>query len=694
MSLRDYEWDGYYPGHCDHLHEFFIPAFQHSTHYDRITGDFSSSVLSVFSEGLQDFIHNGGTIRLMTGVELFPSDIDAIERGRAGDVLADKIDWDEVSEGCSEQVLEALAWLIANDVLQIKIGAVLDDSGQPRGSDWGQWHQKVVIFSDSEGNSISVVGSPNESFKALQRNRESIDVNRSWVEHPTEDWDEKRKVQSHRDEFEDLWEDNGAGARVFDFPEAARSEILEYKPKYEPDWDDVAEEVQEETAGPSPYPYQERAINRFLENNNRILLEHATGTGKTWSSLFATQEIANEDSIIVILAPTTDLVEQWASNDNVGEFFPDSVVVQCTGEENWAPQLYDMLVADNRSSPLVAVATMHPVTLEKLFDVIDSHSAPEDRILIADEVHNLGSEQRRDRLSEFDADARIGLSATPERGDEGDEFIEEYFGGATDQITLEEAIEDYDVLSDYEYHIHTVSLSEVEREEYNELSKEIAQKYLRYKDYDGQNIMEVADRNPPLRGVIMERARILKECQEKDAIAADVLADIGDKTLVFCNTRDHARRVKSLMDDATSRRIGLFFGSLSKEERDGFMADFRGDFIDTLVSIDVLNEGINVPLCDSAILIANSMSEREAVQRRGRVLRKAEEEKRAQIHDFITLPVDKELIEHQTADLTDAEITLINKELDRVERMNEAAWNRERNDLDIISLRNTVAMYE
>lgn len=694
MSLRDREWDGYYPGHSDHLNEFFIPAFQKSTQYDRITGDFSSSIISIFSEGLKDFIDNGGTIRLMTGVELFPSDIDAIERGQTGDVLAEKIDWDEVAEGHSEKVLEALAWLIANDILEIKIGAVLDDDGQPRGSDWGQWHQKVVIFSDADRNSISVVGSPNESFKALQRNRESIDVNRSWVEHPTEDWDEKRKVKSHRREFNNLWDDHGSGARVFDFPEAARAEIIEYKPRYEPDWDEVAKEVEKDTDGPTPYPYQERAINLFQENDHRIVLEHATGTGKTWSSLFATKDIATENSVIVILAPTTDLVEQWASNDNVGQFFPDSVIVQCTGEETWAPKLYDMLVAKTRTAPVVAISTMHPVTLEKLFGTIIDHSDPEDRILIADEVHNMGSEQRRERLEEFYAGARIGLSATPERGDEGDEFIEEYFGSVTDTITLEEAIEDYEVLSEYEYHIHTVSLNEFEREDYNELSKEIAQKYLRYKSYDGQDMMEVADMNPPLRGVIMERARVLKECQAKDAIAADALKEIGSKTLVFCNTRNHARRVKDLMDETTSRRIGLFFGSLSQDERDGFMSDFRGDFIDTLVSIDVLNEGINVPICDSAILIANSMSEREAVQRRGRVLRKAEEEKRAQIHDFITLPVDQEVIKHQAAELTSAEITLIHKELDRVERMNEAAWNRERNDLQIISLRNAVALYK
>lgn len=693
MSLRDYDWDGYYPGSTDHLREFFIPALKRSTSYDRITGDFSSSVLSIFSDGLKEFIDSGGKIRLITGTELFPSDIEAIERGKADDVLVDKIDWEEVEEGSSEGVLEALAWLIANSILDIKVGAIVDEDQRPRSSDYGQWHQKVAIFSDNDA-SISVVGSPNESFKALQRNRESLDLNRSWVTHPTEDWDEATKVKSHQSEFESLWDDRADGARVFKFPEAVKSDILEYKPRYEPDWDEVTDVAQEQEDGPTPRPYQQSAIDLFLENDYRILLEHATGTGKTWTSLFSASEIATDSSVIVILAPTTDLVKQWASSDNVGQFFPNSVVIECTGDEDWSKDLYDMLLSD-RDAPLVVISTMYPDTMAKIFEMVNTRTNPSDQILIADEVHNVGSERRREKLDQFQpTGGRIGLSATPERGDDGDEFIERYFGDVVDTITLEDAIEQYSVLSEYEYHIHVVTLNPVEREEYNELSKDIAQKYQRYRSSESDPITEVADRNPPLRGAIMERARILKECQEKDVVTADVIGDLGDKTLVFCNTRDHARRVKSVIDESSARNIGLFFGSLSSDERDGFMSDFEDGFLDTLVSIDVLNEGIDVPECDSAVLVANSMSEREAVQRRGRVLRKAEEETRAQIHDFITLPVAQEEIEYQQADLSTAEVNLIKKELLRVERMNEAAWNREQNDLDIIRLRNQVAVYE
>jgi superfamily II DNA or RNA helicase len=703
MTLQDHDWEGYYAGHRDHVRELFLPALSHSIQYDRVTGDFSSSILSVFAEGLESFVNRGGRIRMMAGVEMFESDREAIERGEAGDVLIDAINWEGVREGYSEEVLGALAWLINEGHLEIKIGAMLDGDGRVRGREWGEWHQKMAIFTDEQQASISLIGSPNSSFKALHRNRESLDINRSWVTNPTEEWDEQRKVASHREEFRNLWEDKATDAVVFEFPAAVEKEILEHRPEMEPDWDAVIRELEEQITEEegnnedeiSPRPYQAEAIERFKTNGNRILLKHATGVGKTWSSLFAVSDIATPESIVMILAPTTDLVEQWdQEDDNVGMFFPESRVIRCSGDNpNWRKELYRGLVT-TRNEPLFAVSTMHPATMGDMFDTVAEHTNPENRILIADEVHNVGSERRRDVIEGFDAGGgRIGLSATPERGDEGDDFIWSYFGPTVDEITLEEAIHEYDVLSEYKYYVHIVTLRPWERDRYNELSEEITQLYVRHREYDDQPIMETADQNERLKGKIMERADIIKEAEEKDVVVTEVIDDAGEKTMVFANKRQHCRRIKDAIDERSTRRIGLFFGSFSAEDREGFLSDFRRGTIDTLVSIDCLTEGVDVPECDSAVLVANSLSEREAVQRRGRVLRKAEDSDRAVIHDFITLPVSREHLENGDADLSRYETSMIEKELNRVERMNEEAYNHERNDLTIIRLRNALTMY-
>ncbi|MFK5604649.1 DEAD/DEAH box helicase family protein [Haloferax volcanii] len=705
MTLQDHDWEGYYAGHRDHVHELFLPALKHSIRYDRVTGSFSSSILSVFAEGLESFVNRGGRIRMMAGVELFEADQKAIERGETGDILVDAINWDAVREGFSEEVLEALAWLIDEGHLKIKIGAMLDSEGRVRGREWGEWHQKMAIFTDEEQESISLIGSPNSSFKALYRNRESLDINRSWVTNPTEEWDEQRKVENHREEFQELWTDNAIDAIVFEFPDAVEKEILEYRPTMEPDWDAVIKSLEEELIEKdksddedeiSPRPYQAEAIKRFKTNGNRILLKHATGVGKTWSSLFAVSDIATSNSVVIILAPTTDLVEQWdQEDDNVRMFFPQSKVVRCSGDnQNWRKELYRSLVTA-RNEPLFAVSTMHPSTMGDMFNIVAEHTKPDDRILIADEVHNVGSERRRNVIKDFDAGGgRIGLSATPERGDEGDDFIWSYFGPTVDEITLEEAIHKHKVLSEYKYYIHVVTLRPWERDKYNELSEEITQLYVRHREYDDQPIMETADQNERLKGKIMERANIVKEAEEKDVVVTDVIDDAGEKTMVFGNKRKHSRRIKDAIDEVSTRRIGLFFGSFSAKDREGFLTDFRRGTIDTLVSIDCLTEGVDVPECDSAVLVANSLSEREAVQRRGRVLRKTEDSDRAVIHDFVTLPVSRNDLESGDADLSRYEIRMIEKELNRVERMNEEAYNHERNDLTVIRLRNTLAMYK
>lgn len=704
MGLRDRQWEGYYPGHRDHLRDVFIPAIESSIQYDRITGDFSSSVLSIFAEGLETFVDNDGLMRIMTGVELFEHDVDAIERGEADDVLVDAINWETVQEGYSDAILEALAWLVAEGYLDFKLGAVRDEEGNIRGNEYGAWHQKMAIFTDDGGDSISIVGSPNESFKALRRNRESISLNRSWVTNTEEEWDEQRRVASHRKEFKQLWADEAPDSVVFKLPEALEQNLLRYKPDTEPEWDAVVAEINdgfqesEDDGGeelPDPYSYQQQAIDRFKENGNRIVLEHATGAGKTWTSLFATRDIASPDSVVIVLAPTTDLVEQWDSQDNISQFFPDSRVIRCVGENpSWRKLLYKALVSD-RSAPLIAVSTMHPTTMRDLFDIMSDHTIPEQRILIADEVHNTGAEQRRDVLRSFDvAGGRIGLSATPDRDDEGDQFIESYFGSVRDEITLAEAIYDYEVLSEYRYYIHVVSLTGYERDEYLKLSQQIMNMYQSHRDYDNQPLLETADQYQPLRGKIMKRANIAKEAAGKDPIVADVIDDIGEKTMVFCNTRAHARRIKRAIDRHSTRRVGLFFGNLSSKARDNFRNDFEDGTIDTLASIDVLTEGVDVPECDSAILVANSLSEREAVQRRGRVLRKSGKDRKAVIHDFITLPVPQEQFESGDADLSGYEISLIEKEIGRVQRMNEEAYNWERNDLTLIRLQNAMAMYQ
>jgi len=677
MGLRDHEWNGYYQGHRDHVEELFIPALSESKFYDRITGDFSSSVLAIFAEGLEELIKRDGRIRIINGLELTKSDAEAIERGQSTEIIESNFDWDDVRVGRRDDVLTALSWMIDQGILEIKFGAVTDENGTPRAASYGQWHQKVAIFTDEADDSVSVVGSPNESFKALERNRESIVLSRGWVENPTDEWDESRMLDVQQEEFRELWADEAEDALVFELPDALEEDLLTYRPENEPDWSSMIQQIRtsDDLDLPDPYPYQKRAIEALKNNNNRLLVNHATGTGKTWTSLFALRELADPNDVVVVLAPRKELVRQWASDDNLGQFFPEARMIQCKGGEDWRPTLYNALNT-KQQTPLFAISTMHPSTMGDVFELIEESAGSERILLVADEVHNLGSASRRGVLEEFDAGKfRIGLSATPERGDAGDDVVRSYFGNEMDEITIQEAIEKYDVLSEYDYQFHPVSLAPRKREEYIELTDEITEKYHQYRRGKDEPIIQVADRHGDLREVITKRADIIKECEEKTEIVADLIGDIGERSLVFCNKTDHAREVNEAIQQSSTKSSAVFLGEHDDAQRENFLSYFEDGFFDVLVSIDCLTEGVDVPKCDSAVFVTNSTSERESIQRRGRVLRKSEQDRTAQIHDFVTFPVPWERIQ-RGVELEECEIRLAHRELERAKKMAEAARNQ------------------
>ena len=68
------------------------------------------------------------------------------------------------------------------------------------------------------------------------------------------------------------------------------------------------------------------------------------------------------------------------------------------------------------------------------------------------------------------------------------------------------------------------------------------------------------------------------------------------------------------------------------------MNEFKNGDIDALVSMKVLDEGIDLPICKTAYILASTRNPRQYVQRRGRILRKHPTKTFATIYDFIIMP--------------------------------------------------------
>ena len=102
---------------------------------------------------------------------------------------------------------------------------------------------------------------------------------------------------------------------------------------------------------------------------------------------------------------------------------------------------------------------------------------------------------------------------------------------------------------------------------------------------------------------------------------------------------------------------------VQKGERNS--GDFSQGHIQCLVSIRVLDEGIDVPEVENAFLLASSRNRRQFVQRRGRILRKSSNKEFAKLFDFICLPPEGE-----------KGSKLVDKELERVIEMTEDCLNK------------------
>ena len=187
--LRDTSWKISYSSNTHNtIADFYIPALESAIQYDRKSGFFSSAILSKVARGLGAMLHNQGKIRLMMGCQFSPQDLQAIEQGYAlRDALLTRLDADLTPPENFAQLkhLEILSWLIQNQYLDIKIAIPLQENGLPEDSiqqldPQHIFHEKVGIFTDSNGDKLAFNGSNNESIAGWEKNVESFHVYCSW----------------------------------------------------------------------------------------------------------------------------------------------------------------------------------------------------------------------------------------------------------------------------------------------------------------------------------------------------------------------------------------------------------------------------------------------------------------------------------------------------------------------------------
>lgn len=715
MGLKDHKVKSEYRSLIDNVvQDFYIPLLKDAVSYKRAVGFFSSSSLVEISKGIAGMAAEGGKIQIVASPYLSDEDIDAIRHGYEDrNKIIERALLTQISEKPTDyysmERLNLLAALIADGVMDIQIAYTEDKHGI------GMYHEKMGIIEDVYGDKIAFSGSNNESATAMTINYETMDVFRSWG-----DSSEIERVRLKENAFYSIWHDTEPNIKVLKFPNITDTLIERYRRKpanfaiddeqfakrmltYASKISDISSTYRGPIGARVPdditlREYQKEAISVWVGENYRGIYDMATGTGKTLTGLGAISKLSEDlDDIlaVVIVCPYQHLVEQWVE-DIVRFNIKPIIAYGDSPQKDWKKRL-SRAVRDQKlrrdKSFFCLVCTNATFAKDYVQDQISKIQSP--ILLVVDEAHNFGARTYA-RLLDDRFTYRLALSATLDRhrDDEGTTMLYDFFGKKCIEYSLDKAI-DEDKLTKYKYYPIPVFLTEEELEKYEQKSYEMSKCLIKGKD----GTYKLNKRGEILA---MERARIVAGASQKLEKLREYIAPYAqdNNILVYCgatNVIDEKEDYSSTDEEdvrqieAVTRILGNEFGmevaKFTSEENMETRATIKeqfqkGDRLQAIVAIKCLDEGVNIPGIRTAFILASTTNPKEYIQRRGRVLRKAENKPFAEIYDFVTLPRELDSVSGLTTEQAQRDLSLVKNELARIKEFGRLSMNSmEANDL-------------
>lgn len=359
----------------------------------------------------------------------------------------------------------------------------------------------------------------------------------------------------------------------------------------------------------SPRPFQQEAIDAWLPRRQGVIVL-PTGAGKTFVAMMAIEAVARSALIVV---PTLELVRQWFQN--LSEAFPHPVGAIGGGDYN--PQ------------PLTVI------TYDSAYNHME-HLGNRYGLIIFDECHHLPSETYSLAARSCLAPYRLGLSATPERTDGKHMLLDQLIGPILYRRDVVELAGDY--LADYSTQQVIIELTEEERQDYQRersIYKDfIISQGIRLSSPTGWSefVMKSARSQAGRRAMkAFQRQRQLAFAAPSKLLMVERLLHTHrqDKTLLFTQNNDTAYHV------AHRFLIPVITHQTKPTERAEILSGFAQGRYRAIVTSKVLNEGVDVPDANVAIVISGSGSVREHVQRLGRILRRGTGDKQATLYELI-----------------------------------------------------------
>jgi superfamily II DNA or RNA helicase len=661
------------------IRDLYKPCLEVSRRYDRAVGYFRANIYRELGEDLLNFVISGGKVRIVCSPDIPEPDERAAREGysQRGNRTAKEIEVNLISvlkvmsENPEESdCLDMLRLLIEKGSLELFIAM------RPGGI----YHRKIGMFADEFADKVVFSGSGNETNRATSSfedwvNDEDFDVFRSWGNEF-----ESEKAKKKEAHLTALFSGGTKRTRVRPLNEIEKEYLAKFRSyaSFEQCRSGArkrASSAQDVKAIIVPYSYQKDAIKAWNAAEKTGILSMATATGKTYTALFAIEDLVKHGNPILIVVPSKILIDQWSKA--ISEIYPGVPVLLAGGGHSWKLDSNKSIFVSKVKRPRFIVSTMDTASSD---DFLEFLRQTEDAVLIADEVHAIGSPIRR-RVLDLHFESKLGLSATPERlfDKEGTQALVEAFGedpvyelpiGGRVRISDEDTRKVPILgrfLSTYDYLFWTVELNEHEQKDWAQVTNEIRRLAAIAKSRKEKTVDE-ADR---LRLLLIRRSRIVKKAENKVHVVNSIIDkeySLNGRWIVYCEDEDQLDLVAEEIKRKQKNMIVLKYHSkMSPENRDRALQYFESN-PSIIISIRCLDEGLDIPSADGAIILASSTNPRQYIQRRGRVLRKAKDKGHATIVDVIVTP---------NSDEKDIPYSIVRSEMARAWSFAQNARNRE-----------------
>ncbi len=376
--------------------------------------------------------------------------------------------------------------------------------------------------------------------------------------------------------------------------------------------------------------WQQAAFEAWCANDHRGIIKVATGAGKTYFGLHCASYLKRfvNDLRINILVPTVALLDQWHSELLEHEILAEAGISVYggggTGSEATAVNIAVLNTARKKAHKLAAGAPT---------------------LLLVDECHRAASPANAAALA-GDHAATLGLSATPER--QHDDNFQKILLPAIGPVIYEYSTSDAQadqIVASVRYTNVAISMSA------SESAADVA--YSRRIGLLARQQVTDTQTKKKLEAVIFRRAHGRKNASLRIPIAVKLVEEATfQRCLVFHESIEAADKIASILKER-GHRVTAYHTGQSPAMRADNLRLFKSGECEILVACRSLDEGIDVPSADVAVIASASRSTRQRIQRIGRVLRRAPGKSHAHVYTIYLADLEQEQLAAEMEELKD-----------------------------------------